>query len=556
MTTTTDVLVIGAGPTGLLIACLLTRHGVNVRIVDKKVGLSEESRAIVVHAKTLELLDKLGLADQALAEGERLQSLQLLSEGKRAGTLTFLNNPGSKSTPYPFGLIYGQDQTEHLLLKHLVEVGGQVEWNTEVLSLEQRPDSVRVRVRVRDGGEESIEARWVVGADGAHSPVRHFLSLGFQGETYEQALFIADIDMEWGLEPRRGSMELARRGFFLFIPMRGKGRYRLFGALPPDLVARNSLTLDEVRRVLDTQSKEHITLLKMRWNSVYRTHHRIAERFRVGRVFLVGDAAHIHSPAGGQGMNTGIGDAFNLGWKLALVVKGDAHETLLDSYEAERIPFARSILRGSDLGFHIQASTNPVLQWLKVYVIPPLFRLLSPLPPAQRRFFWLLSQLWTSYRTSPAVVESGPVKQGPRAGERAPYGFFEVGPDAGQSIFTLLRDLDHHLFLFAGSKPGSTLTDLRVLEEHVRSLLDAYTVPIHLHLVSGENPSLHRLYGVYEPGVFLIRPDGHIAYRGRAEDEADLKSYLDGLFSVGAIAVAASEKPAITRDETPGAKAK
>lgn len=175
-------------------------------------------------------------------------------------------------------------------------------------------------------------------------------------------------------------MELVRGGFFLFIPMRGEGRYRLFGALPPDLATRNSLTLDEVRSVLDAQSKEHITLRSMRWNSVYRTHHRIAERFRVGRVFLVGDAAHIHSPAGGQGMNTGIGDAFNLGWKLALVVKGGAHETLLDSYEAERIPFARSILRGSDLGFHIQASTNPVLQWLKVYAIPPAFS--SPVAPA------------------------------------------------------------------------------------------------------------------------------------------------------------------------------
>ena len=542
MTTTTDVLVIGAGPTGLLMANMMTRQGVNVRILNKKDGIAQESRAIAVHAKTLELLDKLDLIDQALADGERLQSFQLLSRGKRAGKMAFLNNKGGKSTPYPFGLIYGQDQTEHLLLKNLLEIGGHVEWNTEVLSLEQTLDCAQVRVRTLDGNEETIEAQWVVGADGAHSPVRHALSVGFQGQTYEQTLFIADVDLEWKLEPGQGSMELARRGFFLFIPMHGKGRYRLFGTLPPDLAQRDKLTLEEVKRVLATQSKERITILNMRWNSVYRTHHRIAERFRVGRVFLVGDAAHIHSPAGGQGMNTGIGDAYNLGWKLAHLVKGYANETLLASYEAERIPFARSILRGSDRGFQVQTTSNPVLQLLKVYAFPLLFRLIAPLPSIQRRAFWLISQLWTSYRGSPAVAKSGSGKQEPKAGDRAPFGFFEVGPDAGKSIFTLLRGLDHHLLLFAGSKSGSTLTDLHMMEEQQCSLLDAYSVPVHIHLVEAENLQLHKIYGADEPSVFLIRPDGHIAYRGRTEDTASLLAYLDRLFKRNTTSVSTLEE--------------
>ncbi|WP_236022975.1 FAD-dependent monooxygenase [Dictyobacter formicarum] len=511
-------------------ANLLTRSGVKVRIVDKKDGPTEETRAVVVHAKTLELLDRLDLADKAVENGEPLLNAQLLSRGKRFGKLAFLNNEEERNTPYPFGLIYGQDQTEHLLIQSFAEAGGRVEWNTELLSLEQTPGSARARVRASDGSEETIEAQWIVGADGSHSSVRHALSLGFAGQTYMMTLFVADLEMEWDLGPHRGGMDLEWHGFFFFVPMRGEGRFRLFGTLPPDLTDRDTLILDDVRRVLDTQSGLHVNILKANWISVYRTHQRMSERFRVGRVFLAGDAAHIHSPAGGQGMNTGIGDAYNLAWKLALIVKGQAHETLLDSYEAERIPFARAILRGSDWGFQVQAATNPILRWLKLYVLPQLFRLVSWLPSFKRRVFWLFSQLWTSYRSSPAVTQSVSDKQGPRAGDRAPYGFFEAGPDAGKSTFTILRGMDHHLFLFAGSKPDTAFSDLRGLEEQLRSLLATYEVPVHLHTVSVANLSLHKLYGVEEPGLFLVRPDGHLAYRGRAQDLDGLKSYLDKWF--------------------------
>jgi 2-polyprenyl-6-methoxyphenol hydroxylase-like FAD-dependent oxidoreductase len=512
-------------------ATLLAHNGVRVRIVDKKAELSRETRAVVVHAKILELLDKLGLTDKALAEGEQLSSAQVMSQGKLVGKFSFRSSDNDKRTPYPFALIYGQDQTEHLLLQSLEEVRVDVVWNTEMLSLEQTANGVQVRIRTVDGNEETIEAQWVIGADGSHSVVRHTLSLGFVGEAYPQALFIADVDIEWVLKAQQGGMDLAREGFFLFVPMHGERRYRLFGTLPPELAHRHTVTLDDVRHVFDTQSGLHVNILRANWISVYHTYLRMAERFRVGRVFLLGDAAHIHSPAGGQGMNTGIGDAFNLAWKLALVVKGQAQETLLDSYEAERVPFARSILRGSDAGFQLMTATNPVLRWLKLYVIAPLFGRLLPLPPFKRSFFWLLSQLWTSYRNSPAVTNGGHVKRGPRAGDRAPYGFFEAGPDAGKSIFTLLKGQDHRLLLFAGSKPANPLTNFQRLEEHVRSLLDAYAAPISLHVVSSGNRKLHKLYGAEEPSLFLVRPDGHIAYRGDAEDLDSFKLYLDKLFT-------------------------
>ncbi|GCE07476.1 FAD-dependent monooxygenase [Dictyobacter aurantiacus] len=527
MAETTDVLVVGAGPTGLTMANLLQRGGVRVRIVDKKDGPTVESRALVVHARTLELLDRLGLAGKAVADGEPLTNAYALSQGKRFGRLAFVSDESVKSTPYPFGLIYGQDQMEHLLIQSLAEAGGRVEWNTELLGLEQTLDGVRVCVRAGDGNEETIEARWIIGADGAHSPVRHALSLGFAGRTYTMTLFIADLEMEWDLGPHQGGMDLEHSGFFFFVPMHGTGRFRLFGTLPPDLAARETLSVDDVRRVLDTRTHLQVNILKANWISVYRTHQRIARHFRVGRVFLVGDAAHIHSPAGGQGMNTGIGDAYNLAWKLALVVKGQSSEALLDSYDAERIPFARAILRGSDWAFQLMTATNPILRAIKLYVLPKAFRAVSWTPLFKRRVFWLLSQLWTSYRGSPAVAQLEASKHGPQAGDRAPYGFFEDGPEAGKSIFALFKNMDHHLFLFAGSRsediPGE-------IEEQLQTLLATYKVPIHLHRVSAANRSLHQLYGVDEPTLVLVRPDGHIAYRGRAQDLDGFRTYLDQWF--------------------------
>lgn len=533
-TAMTEVLVIGAGPSGLTIANLLARSGVGLRILDKKAGPTKESRALVVHAKILELLDKLGLADQAIEEGRRMGTVELLNEGKRAGKISFLDDHTDDRTPYPFILIYEQSQSERLLTHGLTEVGSRVEWGTEMLSLAQTPDGVQVTVRRPDGSEETIEAGWVVGADGAHSPVRRTLSLGFAGETYKQTLFLADVDMEGALEARQVSMDLTRTGFNAFFPLPGGDRrFRIVGDLPTELADRDAITLDELQRVLDSQSRLHVNILRARWISVYRTHHRITEQFRVGRVFLVGDAAHIHSPAGGQGMNTGIGDAYNLAWKLALVVKGHAREELLDSYEAERMPFARAILHSSDQGFHVQSTTNPVGQRLKIFLVPLLFRLLSLLSPLRRRAFWLLSQLWTSYRNSPAVAESGPVKKGPRAGDRTPYGFFEDGPDIGKSIFTTLKGVDHHLLLFAGKTTDSPLADTHQVEEHLHALLDAYSVPIHLHLISARNRSLHKRYGADVLSLFLVRPDGHIAYRSQADDLDSLRAYLNKQFGTG-----------------------
>ena len=526
----TEVLVVGAGPAGLTMANVLARQGVSFRIIDKKAGPVEESRALVVHAKTLELLDRLGLAGRAVEEGQRMGAVQVFGEGKPAGKISFLDDGAGDRTPYPFALVLAQDKTERLLIDGLREAGSRVEWDTDLDSLAQTPDGARASVRRPDGSTESIQAGWVVGADGASSPVRHSLGLGFEGDTYEQALFIADVEMDWDHGSQQVSIDLTRAGFYGFFPMPGERRFRLIGNVPEELEGKEPITAQDVQGVLDRRSGLETRITDVRWSSVYRTHRRMTERFRVGRIFLVGDAAHIHSPAGGQGMNTGIGDAYNLGWKLALVAKGLAHASLLDSYEAERIPFARSILGGTDRGFSLQVTTDTAAQRFKILFTPLLFRIASTIPPIRKRVFWLISQLWTNYRESPAVARSGPEGKGPHAGDRAPYGFFESGPDAGESIFDKLHDFDHHLLLFEGRSPDATLPDPGRTEEDLRALIGSYEAPVAMYKVRRANRTLHERYGVDSPNLVLIRPDGHIAYRGPAEDLDGLETYLDRLF--------------------------
>lgn len=525
----TDVLIIGAGPTGLTAANVLAQNGVDFRIIDKIDGPSEESRALVVHAKILELLDKLGLAERALEDGQRMGAAEILKNGESAGKLSFFEDGQEQRTPYPMALIYEQHRTERLLIQGLEEAGGRVEWNTELLDLSHNSEGTRATVRHPDGSEEAIEAKWVIGADGASSPVRHSLDLDFEGETYEQTLFLADLEMDSELDEHRVHIDFTRTSFYGLFPMPGNRQFRLIGAVPDELGEKEAITAEDVQRTLDTHRGLRTKITALHWSSIYRTPRRMTERFRVGRVFLAGDAAHIHSPAGGQGMNTGIGDAYNLGWKLASVVKGHAHEALLDSYEAERMPFARAILNGSDRGFSLVGDvSNPLAQRLKVFAAPLLFRVVSEVPILRKWGFWFISQLWTSYRESPAVLQSDPLNRGPKAGYRAPYGFFEASPESGNSLFELLRGPDHHLLIFEGER--SDPIRLNVAREEIESLLNRYAVPISIHPVTTENKQLHKRYGAKQGRLFLIRPDGHIAYSGKTSDLVGLRMYLDRVF--------------------------
>ncbi|MBV9231012.1 MAG: FAD-dependent monooxygenase [Chloroflexi bacterium] len=522
----TDVLIIGAGPTGLAIANLLVRFHINFRMIDAKAGPVDESRALVMHSRTLELLDKLDLADQAIASGQKMMAVDVLVNGKPAAVLS-LNAPGSQVSPYQYSLVYEQSQTERLLLERLKDFGSKIEWNTRLLSLTQTDREATAVIRRSDGREETITAAYVLGADGANSTVRHVLGTPFEGGTYTYGFFLADVEMTWPRGRDKWYLNLTREGFYSFFPMYGGNRFRIVASVTPEQITKGELTFEELRELLAHQHGLGITVTSANWISIYRVHHRMAKQFRVGRCFLVGDAAHIHTPAGGQGMNTGIGDAFNLAWKLALVVNKQAHPDLLESYEQERQPIARAILDGTDKVFGLQVTGNPLWQRARLFLIPPLVKMLEVLG-LEKWVYKIAAQMWIEYRKSPVVSERYAHGKGSsvRAGDRAPYGLFEEGLQQQASVFKMLKGVEHHLLLFEGLHPEE---NLETLQMQVKDLLKGYSVPLALHTIPAGNRTLHEVYNVQKSRLFLIRPDGYIAYSGQATDLKSFSAYLDGM---------------------------
>jgi 2-polyprenyl-6-methoxyphenol hydroxylase-like FAD-dependent oxidoreductase len=538
----TDVLIVGAGPAGLVLAAVLADHGVDFRIVDRKSGPVEQSRAAIVHVRTLELLDRLGVADRAVTRGVKTTRVEIYQRGRPAGAFPLAGQGADARTPFPYALGLEQDRTERLLVERLAEHGRRVEWNSELRALSSTPACTHAQVQRADGSNETISARWIVGADGARSPVRHAAGIGFAGSTYDQTGLLADVDMDLpaasGLPAGTLRLNLTRGGFVGTFRL-SNGRYRLFGAVPPEFTARGGgadvsheayakVPLADIRRWFDEYFAIDARLTGAAWTALFRVHSRIADRFQAGNAFLVGDAAHIHSPAGGQGMNLAIGDAFNLGWKLALVANGRAHARLLDSYQAERYPVARTVLRGADRGFALETVRNPIADWARSQVAARLVGPMTRLPAIRAAVFRLFSQTWISYRGSPAVAAGRRASARPRPGDRAPYGQLESAEDGTPgNLFDLIGGIRHHLLLFEGSRPDPAVP---AQQRAIETALGRYTIDAAVHVVPARETTLHTRYGARKPRLFVIRPDGHIAYIGSPGDLDGLTNLLKLLF--------------------------
>ena len=317
----TDVLIVGAGPTGLMLANQLVRRGVKPIIIDRHAGPAQQTRAIGVQARTMEIYARMGLAGQALELGQITGGANMWANGRPMARIP-VGDIGKNLSPFPFILMLGQDDNERIMGAKLQELGVSIQWNTELTAFEQKADHVEAQIKHPDGTIRPMTATWVAGCDGSRSAVREMNHISFPGAPYAQTFFVADTEATGSMRPHELNVYLWRDGFHLFFPMRGKDRWRVIGILPEQFRSREHVTFDELIPSIKGEAGTDLDFKHCSWSSVYRIQHRAAERFRDRRCFLLGDAAHIHSPAGAQGMNTGLQDAYNLAWKLALVVRG------------------------------------------------------------------------------------------------------------------------------------------------------------------------------------------------------------------------------------------
>jgi 2-polyprenyl-6-methoxyphenol hydroxylase-like FAD-dependent oxidoreductase len=394
-----DVLIVGAGPTGLALALWLAKLGVAVRIVDKTAGSGTASRALAVQARTLELYRQLDLTDAVLSRGHRVPAVNLWVAGERQARVAF-ETVGGDLTPYPFLHIFPQDEHERLLIERLRTVGVTVERSTELLGYSENTGGVVARLSGANRGEERCEASFIAGCDGARSLVRESMGTGFAGGTYRQVFYVADVEASGPALDGELHIDLDEADFLGLFPLAGSGRARLIGTVRDERADHaDTMRFEDV-------SQRAITSLKVRvgqvnWFSTYHIHHRVAPHFRRGRALLLGDAAHIHSPVGGQGMNTGLGDAINLGWKLQAVLAGRAPETLLDSYEIERIHFARRLVATTDRAFTFVTADGRLADVVRTRVAPLVIPRIMGFQFAREFLFRTVSQITLNYRGSP-----------------------------------------------------------------------------------------------------------------------------------------------------------
>ena len=495
-----DVLVVGAGPTGLMLANQLARRGVGVQLIDRNAGPSVRTKALGVQARTLEIYAQLGIVERALALGKRATGAVMWTQGRRAARVP-LGDIGRDLSPFPFLLILGQDDNEALLGEALRRHNVDVAWQTELVALEPHPQYVRALLKSADGSTRALTARWVAGCDGAHSAVRHLNNIDFPGAPYEHIFFVADTTVVGPMVPDELNVFLWRNGFHLFFPMRGTDHWRVVGIVPRELRGRDDLEFMDVVPSLLEQAGANVAFHACRWFSTYRIHHRRAQRFRAGRCFLLGDAAHIHSPVGAQGMNTGLQDAYNLGWKLALVATGRARDSLLDSYAAEREPVAERLLKTTDRAFTLIVSDTWLSALFRTRVLARILAFAMGRTRTRQLAFRTISQIGVQYRAGP-LSETQPdlPPHAPRAGDRFPW--LRVKLQAGgrvEDLYALLGDQQFTLIVV-----GQPTPDVSALH-HVRVLAIAD---------DPENQRELARVGIPRPSFYLIRPDGYIGLAG------------------------------------------
>jgi len=543
-----DVLIVGAGPTGLTMACELLRHGITPRIIDKALAPTDKSKAFAIHPRTLELLDNIGIVDTFLSQGNVCNAFDMYDCGKPLVNAVF-DNIESK---YPFALMIPQSNSEKILYEHLKSYGIEVERETELTKIKQTNDDVEVAIKTKYGSLEIMSCKYLIGCDGAHSTTRHQLNLDFKGAPYPNYWLLADCDIDWEYPMFHLSIFIHPTGVTAYFPYRsdrGRLMFELENAPVEEEIALP--IMDDVLKLMEEREIAYNKISNPLWLAYFKLHHRIVDRYREGRVFICGDAAHIHSPMGGQGMNTGMQDAYNLAWKMALVLKGKSPEILLDSYNTERHRIGEEVVGLTDTATKMATIHNPVLSAIR----NKMMGFLSKITPVQEKIVSTLTQLEFHYKDSPIVDErwfesrevEGYVPHGHdlKAGERIKdYSLSSTEGKESTELFKLLKGSEHELLLFTGAEPE----DMEIQElSKIVEVIKEYGSLIETHLIIGtqevpdglpqvsftwidNDHSMHKDFGAAKASLYLIRPDGYIAFRNQPASASDLMEYLSTIF--------------------------
>ena len=528
-----EVLIVGAGPTGLTLACGLLANGVAARVVDKAVEPAGTSRALGLQPRGIEVVERLGALNGLPQRALQVEEIVVHINGKQAASVRVGQRTALVTRP---GLVISQADVEVELRRRVGELGGQIEWGSEVAAAEQ--DSHGVTVRLADGGQS--RAGWLVGCDGAHSRVRQLAGVGFPGAPLAERFLLVDVHADLPLSRNSIYVWLDGESVFGAFPLPGEDLWRLMAptadpGTDADLVT-DEAALAEVARLLGERTGCDPSLIgDPEWVTSFRVQRRLAETYRNGRILLAGDAAHVHSPFGGQGMNTGIGDAENLAWKLAMVVNATAEPELLDSYEAERRPIAASLLKSTGAAGNLILGNHILARLVRDRVIIPLMNNAS----MQRRVWENLSQLKVSYRNGPLGRQARrkwSSVRGPLPGDRVPD--LECVRVVGGEQTTLHAELGNKWALVM---PGRTASDeyaavvakrladggmITLVADHESNLVmpgrtvsDEYTAVVAERL--GDDGMITLVADHHSNGeIMLVRPDAHLGWRGRADPDA------------------------------------
>jgi 2-polyprenyl-6-methoxyphenol hydroxylase-like FAD-dependent oxidoreductase len=516
------VLVVGAGPTGLTMAIELARRGVDVDIIDVSAGPAVETRALGVQARTLELFDRIEVADAAIAKGLPVAAFSVFSENK---PIVHVNMRGL-DTPYPFTLMLPQHETESLLAARLAELGVKVQRRVELTALTQHPDAVEVSLRHADGTVKPAEVGWLVGCDGARSTVRSKLGVPFAGTAFEENFAVADLRMDWSLPHDQFYAFLNRGSFVAYFPM-PSGAYRIAVGYPKGRAPQGDVSFAELERAVEKCSPPGSRVTEVDQTARFRINQRKVKRHSVGRVFLAGDAAHVHSVVGAQGMNTGIQDAFNLGWKLAAVAQNRAPRELLETYETERAPVVSRLVRATRTFTRLVLLANPLATAARRGVAS---RVMSR-RRSRHTLARALSEIDITYASRRRIGRRPALA----AGDRAPNA--EVRNRSTGAVTGLFDEFDHkrHTLMIVGPDRLDHLITAALPTDQVRVV----SVVPEGELAAADDDSVivdsdgevGKRYYMPSGGYALIRPDGYIGALGVEGDAGDLSHYLQKTFT-------------------------